>query len=158
MSRDREVSVTVFYRGEGYRLDLPGGCIAARGELAADGTLLADLNGRRMSAAVVRHGGEMTVLLPGHSHSLRLRDPFDAAPDAEAAGGRLRAPMPGKIIQVRAAPGERVSRGQPLVVLEAMKMEHTIAAPGDGTVAAVYYRAGELVEEGAELIAFEADE
>jgi 3-methylcrotonyl-CoA carboxylase alpha subunit len=155
---DREAEVTVYYRGGGYLLDLPGGRIAARGELAEGGTLLADLDGRRMTAAVVRHGGEMTVLLPGRSHRLRLRDPFDAAPDEETAGGRMTAPMPGKIIQVRVAPGERVSRGAALMVLEAMKMEHTIAAPGDGTVAEVYYQAGELVEEGAELIAFETEE
>ena len=158
LDRDREAAVTVNYRGEGYLLDLPGGRIAACGELAEGGALLADLDGRRMTAAVVRHGGEMTVLLPGHRHRLRLRDPFDAAPEEETAGGRMTAPMPGKIIQVRVAPGEQVSRGAALMVLEAMKMEHTIAAPGDGTVAEVYYQAGELVEEGAELISFEIEE
>jgi 3-methylcrotonyl-CoA carboxylase alpha subunit len=51
------------------------------------------------------------------------------------------------------AVGDRVERGQPMMVVEAMKMEHTIAAPRDGAVAAVHYAPGDLVEEGAELIA-----
>ncbi len=71
-----------------------------------------------------------------------------------AAGGRLSAPMPGKVAQVLAAAGAKVKRGQALMVLEAMKMEHTIAAPADGTVERVNYAPGDLVEEGAELIGF----
>ncbi len=64
--------------------------------------------------------------------------------------------MPGRVVQVRVEAGREVKRGEPLVVLEAMKMEHTIAAPADGRVSAVRYQIGELVEEGAELVAFEA--
>ncbi len=66
--------------------------------------------------------------------------------------------MPGRIVQLLVAMGDRVRRGQPMIVVEAMKMEHTIAAPRDGAVVAVHYRPGDLVEEGAELIALaEAD-
>jgi len=61
--------------------------------------------------------------------------------------------MPGVVIDVRCQPGDDVTAGQTLIVLEAMKMEHTIAAPRDGTVAAVHYAPGDLVEEGAVLIA-----
>ena len=61
--------------------------------------------------------------------------------------------MPGKVVQLFVAAGEPVRRGQPLLVIEAMKMEHTIAAPRDGKVAAVPYAIGDPVEEGAELIA-----
>jgi 3-methylcrotonyl-CoA carboxylase alpha subunit len=62
--------------------------------------------------------------------------------------------MPGKVVQVLTEAGAAVTKGTPLIVLEAMKMEHTIAAPVDGTVEAVHYAAGDLVEDGAELIAF----
>jgi 3-methylcrotonyl-CoA carboxylase alpha subunit len=65
--------------------------------------------------------------------------------------------MPGKIIEVTARAGQRVKRGEVLLVLEAMKMEHTIVAPADGIIERVHFLPGDLVEEGAALIAFSAD-
>ena len=62
--------------------------------------------------------------------------------------------MPGKVLAVQVAPGASVKRGQLLMVIEAMKMEHAIAAPSDGVVEAVNFGAGDLVEEGALLVAF----
>jgi 3-methylcrotonyl-CoA carboxylase alpha subunit len=73
--------------------------------------------------------------------------------DEEGAG--LVAPMPGKVIALLAAPGAAVEKGAPLLVLEAMKMEHTISAPRAGTVKAFRVAAGEQVSEGAELVDFE---
>jgi 3-methylcrotonyl-CoA carboxylase alpha subunit len=64
--------------------------------------------------------------------------------------------MPGKVVAVLAEAGQAVVRGQPLLVLEAMKMEHTIRAPADGRVVAVRYRPGDQVSEGEDLIGFEA--
>jgi len=63
--------------------------------------------------------------------------------------------MPGKVIRVLAQAGARVAKGDALVILEAMKMEHTIAAPRDGVIAQVFFAAGELVAEGAELLKLE---
>jgi 3-methylcrotonyl-CoA carboxylase alpha subunit len=74
------------------------------------------------------------------------------AGDVHAEGGRLTAPMPGKVISFAVKPGDKVSKGQALAVMEAMKMEHTIAAPGDGTVAELLYAPGDQVAEGAELL------
>ncbi|MBS0595083.1 MAG: acetyl-CoA carboxylase biotin carboxyl carrier protein subunit, partial [Proteobacteria bacterium] len=77
----------------------------------------------------------------------------------DAAGGdsgRLEAPMPGKVLSIAVKPGEQVSRGQPLAVMEAMKMEHTIHAPRDGVVAELLYAVGDQVAEGAELLRLEA--
>jgi 3-methylcrotonyl-CoA carboxylase alpha subunit len=62
--------------------------------------------------------------------------------------------MPGRIVQVMAQKGAEVKRGAPLLILEAMKMEYTIAAPADGRIAEVRYAPGDVVEEGAELIKF----
>ena len=154
---EREVAVVVHYRPDGFALDLPGGRAEARGTLRPDGVLLADLDGRRVTGSVVRHDGDIAVLLPGGIHRLRLVDPLRAAAAEEAGPGRLTAPMPGKVIQVHVTPGEDVERGAPLMVIEAMKMEHAISAPADGKIARVLYAAGDLVEEGAELIAFETD-
>ena len=64
--------------------------------------------------------------------------------------------MPGKVVRVMAEPGDAVQRGQTLMVLEAMKMQHAITAPGDGTVSAVFFAEGEQVPEGAELLKLEA--
>jgi 3-methylcrotonyl-CoA carboxylase alpha subunit len=102
-------------------------------------------------------GVDYTLFADGASRRLRLVDPLDvtqyeAAGAAEAA---VRAPLPGKIIDLRVKPGDTVSKGQPLLVLEAMKMEHTLTAPADGTVKSVRYAVGEQVPEGAELVEFE---
>ncbi len=155
---DREVAVTVRYRPEGYQLVLPGGEVEARGRLGASGELLAELDGHRVRATVVRDGHELDVLIGPRAHRLVLHDPLTVGAEAEAGGGRLTAPMPGRVAEVHVKPGARVVRGAPLLVLEAMKMEHTIAAPADGRVTEIHYATGDLVEEGAELLALELEE
>jgi 3-methylcrotonyl-CoA carboxylase alpha subunit len=78
--------------------------------------------------------------------------PRAAAEDADSGGdGAVRAPMPGKIVAVHAAAGERVTKGQPLVTLEAMKMEHALTAPFDGVIADIRAQVGDQVVEGAIL-------
>jgi 3-methylcrotonyl-CoA carboxylase alpha subunit len=66
--------------------------------------------------------------------------------------------MPGKVIQVLVAEGDKIAKGQALVVLEAMKMEHTIAAPVAGTIAALHYSPGDQVADGAELLVLDPDD
>jgi 3-methylcrotonyl-CoA carboxylase alpha subunit len=109
---------------------------------------------RNPDITVARHGDEFTIIDDDATWRLILIDPLAAKEDAAVVAGRLTAPMPGKIVQVLAGAGESVKRGQPLLILEAMKMEHTIVAPGDGTVERIHFAAGDLVQEGAELVAF----
>jgi 3-methylcrotonyl-CoA carboxylase alpha subunit len=153
-----EVSVTAHFRRGGFTLDLPGGALAVRGDLGEDGRIAADLGGARVEATVLRHGDEMTVLLGGHSHRLVVHNPIAEAGETAVGGGKLTAPMPGKIVAVKVAQGAKVKRGTPLLVLEAMKMEHTITAPADGTVESLRFAAGDQVEEGVELIGFKPAE
>ena len=155
---EREVSARISYRDAGYLIDLPGGQIAASGEVGPGGELRAVLDGVTIDAVVVPHDGALTVLSDGASHSLHLVDPFESVAEQDPGAGRVTAPMPGKVTKVHVRPGQGVGRGAPLMILEAMKMEHTISAPGDGLVAEVHYRAGDLVEEGAELLVFEPRE
>ena len=79
-----------------------------------------------------------------------------AGRETAAEGGRLTAPMPGKVLSFAVKAGDAVRQGQPLAVMEAMKMEHTIAAPGDGVVAELLYAPGDQVAEGAELLKLSA--
>ncbi len=131
--------------------------VVASGRLADDGTLDARLDGRTRSATALWDGADLSLEVDGARHPLRLFDPLAVAADQEAGSNRVIAPMPGKVVQVHVAPGDRVARGDALMALEAMKMEHTIVAPMDGRVAAVHYRANDLVEEGVDLIDFEIE-
>jgi 3-methylcrotonyl-CoA carboxylase alpha subunit len=79
-------------------------------------------------------------------------DPFFQIAEGGAQGGRLTAPMPGKLVSFAVKAGDAVKAGQTLAVMEAMKMEHTIAAPKDGVVSEILFSPGEQVSEGAELI------
>ena len=152
------VCVTAHYRTGGYLLELPDGRMPVSGILDADGDLQADLGGARVTASVVRHGSDLTIISHGSSHRLTLHDPLASAGEQEVAGGRLTAPMPGKIVALLVEAGATVQRGDPLVILEAMKMEHTITAPRDGVVAEIHFAVGSVVNEGAELLAFTAVE
>jgi len=112
----------------------------------------------RATLAVYRVGERVAVFaptLPGGSALLQEHDPLLHAADGAAEGGRLAAPMPGKVIALLAKAGDAVSKGQPLAVMEAMKMEHTLAAPHDGRVAELLYAVGDQVAEGAELLRLE---
>ncbi len=164
--KDGERDVTVIarrLRGGGLSLELPGGAQAARVRRIDDGRLAIDLGGETLVATAVRRvatdgGVDYTLFSDGRSRRLRLVDPFDLSmyEAAGAAEATVRAPLPGKIIDLRVKAGDTVSKGQPLLVLEAMKMEHTLAAPADGTIKSVRYAVGEQVPEGAELVEFEA--
>jgi 3-methylcrotonyl-CoA carboxylase alpha subunit len=77
------------------------------------------------------------------------------AGEVHAEGGRLTAPMPGKVVSFAVRAGDAVKKGQPLAVMDAMKMEHTIAAPADGVVDELLYAPGDQVAEGAELLRLE---
>jgi 3-methylcrotonyl-CoA carboxylase alpha subunit len=111
----------------------------------------------RVKATVVRHGNTLTILDQGKSHLLTRHDPGVAGDEDEAAAGRLTAPMPGKVVAVLVEAGVRVGRGTPLLIMEAMKMEHTINAPCDGFVAEFHFEVGAVVNEGAELLNFTAE-
>ncbi len=121
---------------------------------AADGRLDLTLDGVRQRISVIRQGEIVTVRRRGETWRLRLPDPISAAAEADDAGGRLVAPIPGQVTQVMAEPGMAVSRGQVLVVLEAMKTVFRLAAPADGVVATVSCQAGDAVIEGQTLVAF----
>jgi 3-methylcrotonyl-CoA carboxylase alpha subunit len=100
----------------------------------------------------VLKGVEVQVFTAQAATKIIVLDPFLQQADSSAAAGRLTAPMPGKVVSFAVKSGDAVKAGQTLAVMEAMKMEHTIAAPKDGTVAELLYAPGDQVAEGAELL------
>ncbi len=153
--RGARIAVRAHYRTDGFTLDLPDRAMTVSGTVAADGTLVARLDGVRLKARVVRSGTRLTVFAGGAERMVEFIDPRIASIEATGTAGRLVAPMPGTVIRVAVSPGQTVAKGAPLVVVEAMKMEHTIAAPRDGIVQAVNCAVGDLVDEGAELLVLE---
>ena len=108
--------------------------------------------GQRTRAAVYAQGEVDHVFTPLGATQITAIDLLAHAGEAAAEGGRLTAPMPGKVVSFAVKAGDTVTKGQPLAVMEAMKMEHTIAAPADGVVQELLYAPGDQVTEGAELL------
>jgi 3-methylcrotonyl-CoA carboxylase alpha subunit len=123
--------------------------------LQGDG-LWVQFNGARIHSTVYAQGGASDglrhVFTPQGAARISLLDPLAHAGEATQEGGRLTAPMPGKVVSFAVMVGDKVKAGQALAVMEAMKMEHTISAPKDGTVAELLYAPGDQVADGAELL------
>ena len=149
-----KISVRVYPRRDGgFHADLPG----ARASISGSNTEVF-IDGVKIHATTVRSADLITVIIGGINHELHCIDPLDAIGGEQEGGGRLTAPMPGRIVQILTQPGATVTRGAGLLVLEAMKMEYTITAPSDGVIQEIRYGPGDVVDEGAELIVFGADE
>jgi 3-methylcrotonyl-CoA carboxylase alpha subunit len=108
--------------------------------------------GQRAVVNVYRRGEVAHVHTQAGAAQIIAVDLLAHAGDGVAEGGRLTAPMPGKVVSFAVKAGDAVKKGQPLAVMEAMKMEHTIAAPIDGTVAELLFAPGDQVTEGSELL------
>ena len=110
------------------------------------------LGNQRHTLSVYLRGERVVVFGEHDSLALQEFDPIAHAADHAGEGGRLTAPMPGKVVAFLAQAGDSVSAGQPLAVMEAMKMEHTLTAPRDGVIAELLFAVGDQVGDGAELL------
>ncbi|MBH1957596.1 MAG: acetyl/propionyl/methylcrotonyl-CoA carboxylase subunit alpha [Burkholderiales bacterium] len=128
--------------------DVSGLLVFARGAQGID----IQFAGQRLTAAVYTQGEVDHVFTARGATQITAIDLLAHAGESHAEGGRLTAPMPGKILSFSVKAGDKVSKGQPLAVMEAMKMEHTIAAPADGVVEELMYAPGDQVTEGSELL------
>lgn len=156
LAGDTAFEVGVTYGAGGYSISVGGDARDAAYSDGQDGELVAVLDGTKVTAHVIADDRRVTVMRDGAVWHFERPDPLAAdALDPEAAGA-VTAPMPGKVTQVWAEAGKRVKRGDALVALEAMKMEHTLTAPADLTVEEVMAAAGDQVDGGAVLVTFEA--
>lgn len=155
---------TYTYNGETYTIQLdkqPDGSYRAligdrvysvKANALANGGLLLAIDGQRAVAYTASEGSTRHVMINGQNFTLSL--PETRRKRAAGAGGfaSLNAEMPGQVIEVLAREGETVTRGQTLVVLEAMKMEMRVGAPTDGIVRRVLVAKGDVVERGQALV------
>jgi 3-methylcrotonyl-CoA carboxylase alpha subunit len=155
-SDERDYALVLTYRASGWHIAV-NGMDADLALAARDGATLSIRLGAAAMHGTVRRDGDLFHVFTGGRHfTLTYHDPMAHAGEAEAAGGRLTAPMPGKVVAILAKAGQDVKKGAPLVIMEAMKMEHTIGAPSDGTVEELLYAVGDQVADGAPLLAFKA--
>src|SRR5512135_431673 len=122
-----------------------------------DTRLVIEAAGQVFDAKVAANGDVRDVFVAGEHARLTRIDPLAHAGETDEHGGRLTAPMSGTVVAVFVKAGDEVDRGAPLVVLEAMKMEHTIAAPAKGRIVAVNFGVGDRVAEGADLVDVDED-
>ena len=149
-------SVTVEERkGERYLITIGEQRLLASGELKGD-ELYADIDGFRQRVSATEHDGLYTMFSADQALHFSLAEPDLGDADGDAAAGGMTAPMNGTIVTLLAEVGTEVAADAPLLVMEAMKMEHTIRAPAAGKVTEFYYQPGDLVDGGSELVAFEA--
>jgi len=118
------------------------------------GEIELQFNGQRHTLNVYEDPSAVHVFAADGATKITTVDRLAHAGDTHAEGGRLTAPMPGKVVSFAVRAGDKVSRGQPLAVMEAMKMEHSLTAPRDGIVAEVA-AAGAQVAEGAMVVRLE---
>jgi 3-methylcrotonyl-CoA carboxylase alpha subunit len=128
--------------------DVSGPLVFAKGAQGID----IQFAGQRLSATVYTQGEVDHVFTARGATQITAIDLLAHAGESHTEGGRLTAPMPGKILSFSVKAGDVVKKGQPLAVMEAMKMEHTIAAPADGVVEELMYAPGDQVTEGSELL------
>ena len=153
------IDLLAYGRADGFEITVPSGRVEhVSGTLSAK-HLSARIGGRRRDARVAHSNGELVIVNGGKRTRWFMHDPNQRADAEHSSGqGELTAPMPGKVIEVLIAKGDRVAEGDTLLLLEAMKMEHRIRAPFAGIVDDLHYGAGDLVDEGAELVSLSSEE
>ena len=138
----------------GCRLKIRGIDFDVTGHTVAGTQIRFTANGVAHRTTVLAHQEKFSVLLSSTRHHLRLVDPFHFEPSEDTNDGRLTAMMPGRVVKVMADAGDKIKKGQPLIIMEAMKMEHTIVSPRDGVVERVAFKVGDMVPADAVLFAF----
>ena len=152
-----EKIVLVHYEPRGWKLEYEGTVVTANGAFLSLPSLSVELDGHHRIVTVVTVGTTEHVFLDGEVYAIEYIDTLTSQLEATMPAGPagLRAPMPGRVLELIATVGAALKCGAPLLILEAMKIEHTILAPSDGTLHAFKVAVGAQVSEGAELVEFE---
>jgi 3-methylcrotonyl-CoA carboxylase alpha subunit len=148
------VTIETDHRGD-HHIETPIGPVSVSRTEFDEEQLILTVDGCRCRARTIRLDESVLIQRHGIAMVFALEAPGDAM--TETGVGSIEAPMPGRIVDVHAKVGDIVHRGDTLVVLEAMKMEHTLTAIRDGTIAEVMVKSGDQVNQGTELLILEED-
>jgi len=153
----KEYDVPVEEIGSGsnrrFRITVGAKSVLAAGELNGN-ELYADIDGYRRRVVVVPHDGLFTLFTEHGAMQFSLAQADFGEEDISAGAGVFNAPMNGVIVKLLVEPGTEVKKDQPVIIMEAMKMEHTLCAPADGLVSEFYFQAGDQVDGGSLLLDF----
>ena len=151
--REESLELELTTEGDGgIRLSHEGRTVDARIHRTAPDRLRVLIDDHEVEAGLHIDGNVLTVFMFGETWRFDLPDHLSEASEGGQDEDEVRAPMPGQVTRVLAAPGDEVTAGDALVSMEAMKMEQTLPAPRDGAVESVHVQAGDQVEEGAVLV------
>jgi biotin carboxyl carrier protein len=153
---DQRFEPVVRSTSDGVEVAIDGQVFRFALEEEASGVFVFRDGDRAVRFRLAREGATTHLLWAGVAYSL-TEEREGARPARRTHAGALEAPMPGRVTAVRAEPGQRVERGEELLVVEAMKMENALRAPRGGVVRAVYVTAGDMVAPGRALLEIEAD-
>ena len=153
----RKLTARVYPLSDGaFRLETPSISVVITAKQAGD-RLSLRIDGVKRELGVVSRADGLVVVLAGRNYFLKFVEGLTASSREVVRDRRLSAPLPAKVTRVLAGAGDRVRKGAPLVILEAMKMEITLTAPRDGVIESVRCAEGEMTAEGVELIALAED-
>lgn len=152
---DQVYELKVLEKNQHYEVRVADSLYTLHADLSGD-QLKAVINGHRISVHATLNGKELVIFHEGESFRCELHEEIYGLEDHTAAGS-LTAPMNGSVVAIMVKTGDIVKAGQTLVIMEAMKMEHAIKAPQPGVVDEIYFQEGEMVSEGAELLAVTSD-
>ena len=153
-SLTREIRVRQNANGYAIKVDDHSYAVSTQSETSNEIRLTID--GTVSSALVLLHDDHYLIDISGERYELFAVQPFAFDHAEESTSGRLTALMPGRIVKVMVGVGDAVANGQPLLIMEAMKMEHTIHSPREGKIEEVFYKVDDIVAADAPLFAFEA--
>ncbi len=140
-----------------YVIELDNNKYHIKGSLIDQCHLTAQINNQAMSATIIKEQNKLHVFYNGLHQQLSLNHSFTAEHLDTQSATQFNAPMPGTVVAILTKPGSTVDQGTGLLVIEAMKMEHTIYAPSRGVVNTVNFKVGDRVDEGVKLIEFTAE-
>jgi 3-methylcrotonyl-CoA carboxylase alpha subunit len=148
----QDIESKLTYTGQGYVLQAGGESAPVSVLEDRENRFVLLINGERIAGHVYSQDESFVVTAEGEQVTLQWMDPVGLASQFDHPEGNLSAPMPGRIVAILVRTGQAVTKGAPLITMEAMKMEHTIVAPEDGSVDEVLFNVGDQVAEGSLLL------
>ena len=148
----QDAHVRVCFTDQGYHLQIGDRCAEVKSIMYRNGRLCAIIDGVKQEAFVARTAGSLKISGAKGTVEFFYENPVSASEKTEEHTGSLASPMPGKVIAVSVKQGDKVVQGDPLVTIEAMKMEHTIKASIDGQVESIACQPGDVIEEGVDML------